>query len=68
MSINNNLRLQIENFCKKIGTNKSLVYGAGGNISWKESGLLWIKSSGTNLADAKKYICAYSTKNFKKKY
>jgi rhamnose utilization protein RhaD (predicted bifunctional aldolase and dehydrogenase) len=54
MSINNNLRLQIENFCKKIGTNKSLVYGAGGNISWKESGLLWIKSSGTNLADATK--------------
>lgn len=54
MSINNNLRLQIENFCKKIGTNKSLVYGAGGNISWKESGLLWIKSSGANLADAKK--------------
>ncbi|MDF3886540.1 class II aldolase/adducin family protein [Cupriavidus basilensis] len=29
-----------------------LVQGAGGNVSWKEGNALWIKASGTWLADA----------------
>ena len=43
----------VNNFCKKIGLDELLVQGAGGNVSWKDNDkTLWIKASGTWLADA----------------
>lgn len=42
----------VKNFCSKIGTDKLLVQGAGGNVSWKEANMMWIKASGSWLADA----------------
>jgi rhamnose utilization protein RhaD (predicted bifunctional aldolase and dehydrogenase) len=38
----------------RIGANPLLVQGPGGNTSVKDDGLLWIKASGTLLADALK--------------
>jgi len=35
-----------------IGADRSLVQGAGGNVSFKSGGTMWIKASGTWLADA----------------
>ena len=49
-----NGQLAIKAFCKKIGSNSLLVQGAGGNISWKEDDVLWIKASGMWLIDAVK--------------
>jgi len=46
------MRNQVEHFCKKIGQDPLLVQGAGGNVSWKEGELLWVKASGTWLANA----------------
>ena len=42
----------VKSFCSKIGTDKLLVQGAGGNVSWKEADMMWIKASGSWLADA----------------
>jgi rhamnose utilization protein RhaD (predicted bifunctional aldolase and dehydrogenase) len=50
MTILNNL---IE-FSKEVGANQLLVQGAGGNLSWKDGDVLWIKASGRWLADAGK--------------
>lgn len=36
----------------QLGATQSLVQGAGGNISLKEEGVLWVKASGTWLSDA----------------
>lgn len=46
------LRQAVSKFCSEIGKNPLLVQGAGGNVSWKEENVLWIKASGTWLADA----------------
>jgi len=46
------MRNQVEHFCKKIGQDPLFVQGAGGNVSWKEGELLWVKASGTWLANA----------------
>jgi rhamnose utilization protein RhaD (predicted bifunctional aldolase and dehydrogenase) len=43
---------QVKAFCAHIGTDPLLVQGAGGNVSWKDGNLLWIKASGMWLADA----------------
>lgn len=43
---------KIKAFCAKIGTDPLLVQGAGGNVSWKDNSVLWIKASGMWLADA----------------
>ena len=45
-------RKLITDLCIDIGGNELLVQGAGGNISWKESGTLWVKASGTWLENA----------------
>lgn len=45
---------QIKLYCARIGADELLVQGAGGNISWKEDSILWIKASGTCLAEADK--------------
>ncbi len=39
-------------FCQNVGADPLLVQGAGGNVSWKEGNTLWIKASGTWLAEA----------------
>jgi rhamnose utilization protein RhaD (predicted bifunctional aldolase and dehydrogenase) len=48
----NNLLVKINQYCAKIGSDPLLVQGAGGNVSWKEESVLWIKASGMWLADA----------------
>lgn len=42
----------VRQFCTEIGKDPLLVQGAGGNVSWKEDDTLWVKASGTWLADA----------------
>lgn len=46
------LRDQVIAYCAKLGTDPLLVQGAGGNVSWKEGEVLWVKASGTWLAQA----------------
>ena len=41
-------------FCARIGADALLVQDAGGNVSWKDEGVLWVKASGTRMADALK--------------
>ena len=41
-------------YCAEIGHDRLLVQAAGGNASWKEGGTLWVKASGTWLAEAQK--------------
>jgi len=42
----------INQMCADLGKDPLLVQGAGGNVSWKENETLWIKGSGTWLANA----------------
>lgn len=42
----------ISQFCANLGKDRLLVQGAGGNVSYKDDGVLWIKGSGTWLANA----------------
>jgi len=46
------IETQIKKFCAEIGNESLLVQGAGGNVSWKDEGTLWIKASGMWLVDA----------------
>ena len=46
------LRASINAYCAEIGADPLLVQGAGGNVSWKSKDTLWVKASGTWLADA----------------
>src|SRR5690348_5482698 len=46
------MRTVIERFCARIGRDPLLVQGAGGNVSWKDGDTLWVKASGTWLAEA----------------
>ncbi len=46
------MRDAITRFCRVAGSDPLLVQGAGGNVSWKEKDTLWIKASGTWLAEA----------------
>lgn len=46
------LKSSVIEFCSAIGTDPLLVQGAGGNVSWKDEGTLWVKASGTWLAEA----------------
>ncbi|PRC93976.1 class II aldolase/adducin family protein [Solimicrobium silvestre] len=43
---------QVKAYCTRIGKDPLLVQGAGGNVSWKDGSILWVKASGTWLADA----------------
>ena len=49
-----NLQQSISQMCADLGKDPLLVQGAGGNVSWKENQTLWIKGSGTWLANAAK--------------
>ena len=42
----------VKAFCSRIGSDPLLVQGAGGNVSWKDGDALWVKASGTCLAEA----------------
>lgn len=53
MKVANALRDSVTDYCAKIGLAPTLVQGAGGNVSWKDGDTLWIKASGTWLADAR---------------
>ncbi len=46
------LKNEVIDFCKSVGADPLLVQGAGGNVSWKDGDILWVKGSGTWLADA----------------
>jgi rhamnose utilization protein RhaD (predicted bifunctional aldolase and dehydrogenase) len=48
----NILKEAVINYCALIGSDPMLVQGAGGNVSWKEADTLWVKASGTWLAEA----------------
>jgi len=48
------MRKNIERFCTVIGSNPMLAQGAGGNISWKDGDILWVKASGMWMSDAEK--------------
>ena len=51
-SITDTLKASVISYCSTIGKDPLLVQGAGGNVSWKENDTLWIKASGTWLAQA----------------
>lgn len=42
----------LNKFCYKIGQDSLLVQGAGGNVSIKKDGILFVKASGTSLSQA----------------
>ncbi|MGI4857957.1 MAG: class II aldolase/adducin family protein [Janthinobacterium lividum] len=46
------LQASVVRYCAALGGDALLVQGAGGNVSWKEGDILWIKASGTWLEDA----------------
>lgn len=47
------IKKSIIEYCANIGADPLLVQGAGGNVSWKDNNTLWVKASGTWLAEAK---------------
>ena len=47
-----NDHLLMSQMSAKLGQDRLLVQGAGGNVSWKDNETLWIKGSGTWLANA----------------
>jgi rhamnose utilization protein RhaD (predicted bifunctional aldolase and dehydrogenase) len=53
MTVANSLRESVTDFSAMIGADSMLVQGAGGNVSWKDDDTLWVKASGTWLANAK---------------
>ena len=46
------LKTAVIEYCSTIGADPLLVQGAGGNVSWKNGDTLWVKASGTWLAEA----------------
>lgn len=48
------MRESITTFSARVGSDPMLVQAAGGNVSWKAGDTLWIKASGTWLANANK--------------
>lgn len=44
----------LNEYCARIGSDPSMVQGAGGNVSWKDADTLFVKASGAWLADAEK--------------
>lgn len=44
----------LNHFCSELAENELVIQGAGGNISVKDNGLLYVKASGMQMADALK--------------
>jgi rhamnose utilization protein RhaD (predicted bifunctional aldolase and dehydrogenase) len=51
---NDPIQVKVQQFCADISQDRTWVQAAGGNVSWKTNTELWIKASGTWLADAQK--------------
>ena len=49
-----NDRKKLCTFCSLLGKDPLLVQGAGGNVSFKDDNVLWIKASGMWIADAER--------------
>tara|TARA_Y100000389_G_scaffold198771_1_gene235882 strand:- start:6080 stop:7087 length:1008 start_codon:yes stop_codon:yes gene_type:complete len=43
---------EVKKICEELSHDNLLIQGTGGNISWKEDSILWIKASGTSLKDS----------------
>ncbi|NBZ97128.1 MAG: class II aldolase, partial [Proteobacteria bacterium] len=54
MVADNQVRNQVQRYCTSIARDRMHVQAAGGNVSWKSDNTLWIKASGTWLADAER--------------
>ena len=52
MADSDSVRALVRAFCADIGRDRLLVQGAGGNVSWKDGDVLWVKASGCWLAEA----------------
>lgn len=52
MATDEALRTEVRKYCTAIARDRLLVQAAGGNVSWKSECQLWIKASGTWLAEA----------------
>ncbi len=52
MIVERTLADAVRDFCARTGADPMLVQDAGGNVSWKDDGVLWVKASGTRMADA----------------
>lgn len=50
--ITDTLKTSVIEYCSTLGADPLLVQGAGGNVSWKNGDTLWVKASGTWLAEA----------------
>ena len=50
--LNGILKKKISKFCAQIGKRSLLVQGAGGNVSFKDNDVLWIKASGFWLSQS----------------
>lgn len=46
------MREQVLSYCAELGKDSLLVQGSGGNVSWKDKDVLWIKASGFRLDEA----------------
>lgn len=42
----------VSDLCARVARDSLIVQGGGGNASWKEASVLWVKASGTRLGDA----------------
>jgi len=51
-SLDHQLKASVIEYCATVGADPLLVQGAGGNVSWKDGDTLWVKASGTWLAEA----------------
>jgi rhamnose utilization protein RhaD (predicted bifunctional aldolase and dehydrogenase) len=51
-TVQSRIEKRVKAFCALIGADRLLVQGAGGNVSWKDDNILWVKASGMWLADA----------------
>jgi rhamnose utilization protein RhaD (predicted bifunctional aldolase and dehydrogenase) len=46
------MKSKMSQYCYRIGLDRLLVQGAGGNVSWKSGSTMWVKASGKWLSDA----------------
>lgn len=46
------MQASVVKYCAAIGRDPQLVQGAGGNVSWKQNGVMWVKASGFRLDEA----------------
>ena len=53
MSSTDPQRAAIEHLAERVGRDPLLIQGAGGNLSWKDGNVLWVKASGAWLAHAR---------------